>query len=175
MFKHMATDLIQSQRWCGRDWYVCSKLSGCLLMRSALCSETFAEWQVSQHVWYCCVLACHPRADNSSALMSTSHRYGPNMSCRYQTFAMFWMLYAFFWVIMIWYIFNRSWVDTRWQQYITHLHTNSTQNTEKGTIGKCGPCPVFSNYTLAFALQMRKKHGKTSVRVAQTSVRVSVV
>jgi hypothetical protein len=21
------------------------------------------------------------------------------------------------------YIFNRSWVDTRWQQYITHLHT----------------------------------------------------
>jgi hypothetical protein len=24
------------------------------------------------------------------------------------------------------YIFNRSWVDTRWQQYITHLHTNST-------------------------------------------------
>jgi hypothetical protein len=28
------------------------------------------------------------------------------------------------------YIFNRSWVDTRWQQYITHLHTNSTHNTE---------------------------------------------
>jgi hypothetical protein len=24
------------------------------------------------------------------------------------------------------YIFYRSWVDTRWQQYITHLHTNST-------------------------------------------------
>jgi hypothetical protein len=24
-------------------------------------------------------------------------------------------------------------VDTRWQQYSTHLHTNSTQNTEKGT------------------------------------------
>ena len=23
---------------------------------------------------------------------------------------------------------NRSWVDTRWQQYSTHLHTNSTQN-----------------------------------------------
>jgi hypothetical protein len=23
------------------------------------------------------------------------------------------------------YIFNRSWVDTRWQQYITHLHTMS--------------------------------------------------
>jgi hypothetical protein len=30
------------------------------------------------------------------------------------------------------YIFNRSWVDTQWQQYITNLHTNSTHNTEKG-------------------------------------------
>jgi hypothetical protein len=60
------------------------------------------------------------------------------------------------------YIFNRSWVDTRWQQYITHLHTNSTHNTEKNTYntdntGKCGPCPVFANYTLAFALQPKKK------------------
>jgi hypothetical protein len=34
-------------------------------------------------------------------------------------------------------------------------------------IGKCGPCPVFAIYTLAFALQLRKKHGNTSVRVAQ--------
>ena len=32
---------------------------------------------------------------------------------------------------------------------------------------ECGPCPVFASYTLAFALQMRKKHGKTSVRVAE--------
>jgi hypothetical protein len=31
------------------------------------------------------------------------------------------------------YIFNRIWVDTRWQQCSTHLHTNSTQNTENGT------------------------------------------
>jgi hypothetical protein len=30
-------------------------------------------------------------------------------------------------------MFNCSWVDTRWQQYCTHLHTNSTQNTENGT------------------------------------------
>jgi hypothetical protein len=27
-------------------------------------------------------------------------------------------------------------------------------------------CPVFANYTLTFALQLRRKHGKTSVRVA---------
>ena len=32
---------------------------------------------------------------------------------------------------------------------------------------KCGPCPVFVIYTLAFALQLSKKHGKTSVRVAE--------
>jgi hypothetical protein len=47
------------------------------------------------------------------------------------------------------------------------LHTNKTQNTEKGKFGKCGPCPVFASYTLAFAIQLRKKHRKTSVRVAQ--------
>jgi hypothetical protein len=29
-------------------------------------------------------------------------------------------------------LFNCNWVDTRWQQYSTHLHTNSTQNTENG-------------------------------------------
>jgi hypothetical protein len=31
---------------------------------------------------------------------------------------------------------------------------------------ECGPCPVLARFTLAFALQLRKKHGKTSVRVA---------
>jgi len=33
-------------------------------------------------------------------------------------------------------------------------------------------CPVFASFTLAFALKLRKKHGKTSVRVRKTSVRV---
>jgi len=68
-----------------------------------------------------------------------------------------------------------NWVVTRWQQYSTHLHTNNTQNDTKQTIHRttqliweeCGPCPVFASYTLAFALQLRKKHGKTSVRVAE--------
>ena len=31
----------------------------------------------------------------------------------------------------------------------------------------CGPCPVFASYTLVLALQLRKKHGKPSVRVAE--------
>jgi hypothetical protein len=33
-----------------------------------------------------------------------------------------------------------------------------------------GPCPVFASFTLTFASQMRKKHGKTSVGVRKTSV-----
>jgi hypothetical protein len=39
-------------------------------------------------------------------------------------------------------------------------------------VEECGPCPVFAGFTLAFALQLRKKHEKTSVRVRKTSVRV---
>jgi hypothetical protein len=35
-------------------------------------------------------------------------------------------------------------------------------NIKKKKIGKCGPCPVFAIYTLALALQLGKKHGKTS-------------
>jgi hypothetical protein len=54
----------------------------------------------------------------------------------------------------------------------THLHTNNTHNTNNNrttqiitNVEKCGPCPVFASSTLAFALQLKKKHGKTSVRV----------
>jgi hypothetical protein len=36
-------------------------------------------------------------------------------------------------------------------------------------VEECGPCPLFASFTLAFALQLRKKHGKTSVRVRKTS------
>jgi hypothetical protein len=32
---------------------------------------------------------------------------------------------------------------------------------------ECGPCPVFASYTLAFAIQLRKNHKKTSARVAE--------
>ena len=62
----------------------------------------------------------------------------------------------------------------------THLHTNNTQNNTNNNrktqiqtnVEECGPCPVFVSFTLAFALQLRKKHGKTSVRVRKTSVRL---
>jgi len=61
-----------------------------------------------------------------------------------------------------------------------HLHTNNTQNNTNNNrttqittnVEGCGPCPVFASFTLAFALQLRKKHGKTSVRLRKTSVRV---
>ena len=39
---------------------------------------------------------------------------------------------------------------------------------------ECGPFPVFASYTLAFALQLRKKHGKTSVRVEHGKISVRV-
>jgi len=52
-----------------------------------------------------------------------------------------------------------------------HRTTQLTQTihriTQLTNWEECGPCPVFASYTLAFALQLRKKHGKTSVRVAE--------
>jgi len=51
-----------------------------------------------------------------------------------------------------------------------HRTTRLTQTIHRTTQltnwEECGPCPIFASYTLAFALQLRKKHGKTSVRVA---------
>ena len=48
-----------------------------------------------------------------------------------------------------------------------HRTTQNKQYIEQhNNLGECGPCPVLASYTLAFALQLRKKHGKTSVRVA---------
>jgi hypothetical protein len=41
-------------------------------------------------------------------------------------------------------------------------NTRKKNNNYKEKIGKCGPCPIFASYTLAFALQLRKKHGQTS-------------
>jgi predicted membrane chloride channel (bestrophin family) len=74
--------------------------------------------------------------------------------------------YIFHNVLLLLLIFNFNCTYTRWQQNSTHLHTNSTQNTENGTYitikrppkkGKCGPCPIFASYALAFALQLREK------------------
>ena len=62
----------------------------------------------------------------------------------------------------------------------THLHTNNTQNNTNNNrktqihtnVEGCGPCNVFESFTQAFALQLRKKYGETSVRVRKMSVRL---
>jgi hypothetical protein len=41
-------------------------------------------------------------------------------------------------------------------------------------VEKCWPCPVFANFTMAFALQLRKKHGKTSVRLRKNLIQSTV-
>jgi hypothetical protein len=48
-----------------------------------------------------------------------------------------------------------------------HIYTLTMHRTTQLIWEECGPCPVSASYTLAFALQLRKMHGKTSVRVAE--------
>ena len=55
----------------------------------------------------------------------------------------------------------------------TYSNTKNNRTTQITTnLEECGPCPVFANYTLTFALELRKKQGKTSDMVRKTSVRV---
>ena len=56
-----------------------------------------------------------------------------------------------------------------------HIYTQTVHRTTQITnLEECGPCPVFASFTLAFALQLRKKHGKTPVRVRKTSVSLTL-
>jgi hypothetical protein len=50
------------------------------------------------------------------------------------------------------------------KQYTAYKERNIDNNQK---IDDFGPCPVFASYTLAFALQLRKKDGKSSVRVVE--------
>ena len=53
-----------------------------------------------------------------------------------------------------------------------HTYTQTIHRTTQLTNREeCGPCPVFASYTLAFALQLRKEHGKVSVRVAEVCMK----
>jgi len=71
---------------------------------------------------------------------------------------------------------NCSWVVTRWQYTFTHKqyieqHIKNNRTTQITTnVEECVQCPVFVSFTLAFTLQLRKKHGKASGRVRKTSV-----
>jgi hypothetical protein len=93
----------------------------------------------------------------------------------------------------IWYdIFNCNWVDTRWQWNSTHLHTQTIHRIQRWNIhnikkinsitikkltnlASAGRVPSLTSYTLAFALQLRKKHGKPSVRVASRTSQTDAV
>jgi hypothetical protein len=75
-------------------------------------------------------------------------------------------IYIYFFYAMI-YTFNRSWVDTRWQQYITHLHTNSTHNTDKRKLGSAGRAPSLRVIPWHLPYNWEKSTKKTSVRIAQ--------
>jgi hypothetical protein len=50
-----------------------------------------------------------------------------------------------------------------------HIYTQTVHRTTQITtnLEECWPCPVFASFTLAFALQLRKKCGETSVGVAE--------
>jgi hypothetical protein len=56
---------------------------------------------------------------------------------------------------------------------VVHIYTPTAHRIQRTDIhnnkkiGNCGPCPVFASYNLALALQLRKKHGKPSVRVVE--------
>jgi len=49
-----------------------------------------------------------------------------------------------------------------------YIYTQTIHRTTQLTNWEeCWLVPVYASYTLVFALQLRKKHGKTSVRVAE--------
>ena len=58
---------------------------------------------------------------------------------------------------------NRTTQLTTLVERLSGIRTQSGQTNWE----ECGPCSVFASYTLAFASQLRKKHGKPSVRVAE--------
>ena len=59
-----------------------------------------------------------------------------------------------------------------------HIYTQTVHRTTQITtnLEECGPCPVFASFTLVFATQLRKKHGKNlsqgkkNLRVRKTLV-----
>jgi hypothetical protein len=55
-----------------------------------------------------------------------------------------------------------------------HIYTQTIHRTTQITtnVADCWPWPIFASCTLAYALQLTKKHGKVSVRLRKTSVRV---
>jgi len=55
-----------------------------------------------------------------------------------------------------------------------HIYTQTIHRTTQITTNfeECWLCPVFASFTLAFALQLRKEHGKPPSQRRKTLVRV---
>jgi hypothetical protein len=56
---------------------------------------------------------------------------------------------------------------TKKQKTIHRTTQKQYVEQHKNKLEQCGPCPVLVSYTLTFALQLRNKHGKPSVRVSE--------
>jgi len=50
---------------------------------------------------------------------------------------------------------------------VQYTFTHKQYIEQHKNFGRGRPCPVFVGFTLAFALKLGKKHGKTSVRLAE--------
>ena len=68
---------------------------------------------------------------------------------------------------MIWYLFNRNWVDTRWQHHTTHLQQTIHTIHREYNSGSAGRAPSLRVIPWHLAYNWGKSTEKTSVRVAQ--------
>jgi len=64
------------------------------------------------------------------------------------------------------YLLTAIWL-THGDSSTAHIYTQTVHRTTQLIWEECGPCVVFASYTVPFALQLRKKHGETSVKVAE--------
>ena len=71
------------------------------------------------------------------------------------------------WYDMIRYLFNRSWVDTRWQHHTTHLQQTIHTIHREYNSGSAGRAPSLRVIPWHLLYNWGKSTEKTSVRVAQ--------
>ena len=70
-------------------------------------------------------------------------------------------------MIWWWYLFNRSWVDTRWQHHTTHLQQTIHTIHREYNSGSAGRAPSLRVIPWHLPYNWGKSTEKTSVRVAQ--------
>jgi hypothetical protein len=54
---------------------------------------------------------------------------------------------------------KKQYMEQHEKQYIEQHKKKQYIEQNKNKLEQCGPCPVLVSFTLAFALQLRKKHG----------------